>query len=279
MTKSKRRKSSRSTSSQKRAPSTSAKTSSGTTAKKTPSQKTPVAKRPVNKKPLPSNRKKQAAKRSKTWWIIGVVAVVAILVVVMILLLNPGKKDDAAVGSANPNMPVELAARNGMYAEPPSMVIDPAKQYVATIETEKGDIVAELYADKVPNTVNNFVFLAREGFYDNTTFHRVLADFMAQAGDPTGSGSGGPGYRFEDEIDMSLLHDGPGVFSMANSGPNTNGGQFFITLVATPWLDGQHAVFGKVIEGLDVLNAISLRDPQTATEPGDLIKTIRIAEK
>jgi cyclophilin family peptidyl-prolyl cis-trans isomerase/protein-disulfide isomerase len=177
---------------------------------------------------------------------------------------------------AMPKNPVE---RNNMYSAPPAMVIDPAKQYVATIETEKGDIVVELYADKVPNTVNNFVFLAREGFYDNTTFHRVIENFMAQAGDPTGTGRGGPGYRFADEFDATLRHDGPGVLSMANAGANTNGSQFFITFAETPWLDGRHAVFGKVIEGLDVLLSISIRDPQTATKPGDLIKTIRIEEK
>jgi cyclophilin family peptidyl-prolyl cis-trans isomerase len=176
-------------------------------------------------------------------------------------------------------MPKNPADRNGMYAAPPAMIIDPTKKYIATIVTEKGDIVAELYADKVPNTVNNFVFLAREGFYDNTTFHRVIADFMAQAGDPTGTGRGGPGYRFADEFDPTLKHDGPGVLSMANAGVSTNGSQFFITFVETPWLDGRHAVFGKVIKGLDVLLSISIRDPQTATTPGDLIKTIRIEEK
>ncbi|HOT91568.1 MAG TPA: peptidylprolyl isomerase [Anaerolineae bacterium] len=166
-----------------------------------------------------------------------------------------------------------------MYAAPPAMVIDPTKTYTATIVTEKGDIVVQLFADKAPKTVNNFVFLAREGFYDNTTFHRVIPDFMAQGGDPTGTGRGGPGYRFEDEFDPTLKHDGPGVLSMANAGPNTNGSQFFITFVETPWLDGRHTVFGKVVAGLDVLFSISPRDPQTATSPGDLIKTIRIEEK
>lgn len=170
------------------------------------------------------------------------------------------------------------ASRNGMYKTPPEMQIDTSKTYTATIETEKGDLVVELYADKVPNTVNNFVFLAREGFYDNTTFHRVISDFMAQAGDPTGSGRGGPGYRFADEFDRSLKHTEPGILSMANAGPNTNGSQFFITFAATPWLDGRHAVFGKVIEGLEVLDLITIRDPQTARKPGDLIKTITITE-
>ncbi len=192
--------------------------------------------------------------------------------------LNGGTPTQFTEQGAIP-MPKNPADRNNMYTAPPAMVIDPAKKYIATIETEKGDIVAELYADKVPNTVNNFVFLAREGFYDNTAFHRVIEDFMAQAGDPTGTGRGGPGYRFADEFDATLRHDGPGVLSMANAGANTNGSQFFITFAATPWLDGRHAIFGKVTEGLDVLLSISIRDPQTATTPGDLIKTIRIEEK
>ena len=169
-------------------------------------------------------------------------------------------------------------ARNGMYSAPPDMQIDPEKNYTATFKTEKGDFVVQLYADKAPKTVNNFVFLAREGFYDNTTFHRVLANFMAQAGDPTGSGRGGPGYRFADEFHPALKHDGPGVLSMANAGPGTNGSQFFITFAPTPWLDGAHTVFGKVVEGLDVLKKISLRDPQTARTPGDKIETIEISE-
>ena len=169
-------------------------------------------------------------------------------------------------------------ARNGMYSAPPDMQIDPEKNYTATFKTEKGDFVVQLYADKAPKTVNTFVFLAREGFYDNTTFHRVLANFMAQAGDPTGSGRGGPGYRFADEFHPALKHDGPGVLSMANAGPGTNGSQFFITFAPTPWLDGAHTVFGKVVEGLDVLKKISLRDPQTARTPGDKIETIEISE-
>ncbi len=169
--------------------------------------------------------------------------------------------------------------RNGMYDAPPEMVIDPDKDYTATIETEKGDIVVRLFADKVPNTVNNFVFLAQEGFYDNTTFHRVIPDFMAQAGDPTGTGRGGPGYDFADEFHPALKHEGPGILSMANAGPNTNGSQFFITHAPTPWLNGKHSIFGKVIRGMDVLLSLSPRDPQRAKKPGDLIKTISITER
>jgi cyclophilin family peptidyl-prolyl cis-trans isomerase len=165
------------------------------------------------------------------------------------------------------------------YSAAPAMQIDPQKKYVATLETARGNIVVELFADKAPRTVNNFCFLAREGFYDNTTFHRVIPDFMAQAGDPTGTGTGGPGYQFADEFHASLRHDRPGILSMANAGPGTNGSQFFITLVPTPWLDNKHAVFGRVIEGMDVLKAIAARDPSRATKPGDAIRTIRIEEK
>ncbi|MGC9348668.1 MAG: peptidylprolyl isomerase [Anaerolineae bacterium] len=176
-------------------------------------------------------------------------------------------------------MPENPAERAGMYSSPPSMQIDPEQTYVATIETEKGDIVVELFAERAPKTVNNFIFLSREGFYDDTTFHRVIPGFMAQAGDPTGTGRGGPGYQFADEFHPELRHDGPGVLSMANAGSNTNGSQFFITFDATPWLDGKHAVFGKVIKGMDVLMNVSARDPQTASEPGDRIETISIEEK
>jgi cyclophilin family peptidyl-prolyl cis-trans isomerase/tetratricopeptide (TPR) repeat protein len=172
------------------------------------------------------------------------------------------------------------AQRNRMYSTPPPTVIDPAKNYQATIVTERGNIVLELYANRVPNTVNNFVYLAQEGFYDNTTFHRVIPDFMAQGGDPTGTGTGGPGYAFADEFDPSLIHDSPGTLSMANSGPNTNGSQFFITYQATPWLDGKHAVFGRVIQGMDVLQSLTPRDPQQApSSEGDKILTIIIQEE
>ncbi|MBI3319990.1 MAG: peptidylprolyl isomerase [Candidatus Omnitrophica bacterium] len=126
----------------------------------------------------------------------------------------------------------------------------------ATIETSKGKIVLELYAEEAPKTVANFVTLAKKGFYDGIIFHRVIPGFMVQTGDPTGTGRGGPGYTFEDEISPRLHHDAPGVVSMANAGPNTNGSQFFITVAATPWLDGKHAIFGRVIEGQSVAEEI-----------------------
>jgi peptidyl-prolyl cis-trans isomerase B (cyclophilin B) len=165
------------------------------------------------------------------------------------------------------------------WPQPPEMTIDPAKFYIATLKTEKGDIVVELLADKAPVTVNNFVFLARQGYYDNTTFHRVLDDFMAQGGDPTGSGSGGPGYEFQDEFHPDLTFDGPGLLAMANAGPGTNGSQFFITFVATPHLNNHHTIFGRVLSGMEVALALTRRDPsQNPSFQGDRLLTVEIQE-
>ncbi len=183
------------------------------------------------------------------------------------------------------------------WDSPPAMSIDTSRKYSAVFELAKGaEFEVELYADKVPGVVNNFVFLAREGFYDGVMFHRVLQDFMAQTGDPTGTGTGGPGYRFESEFHPDLRHDSAGILSMANAGGlATNGSQFFITFRETGFLDGLnpggsekncaqrgvscHSVFGKVTGGMDVVNNITLRDPSTATTPGDIITTIRIIEE
>ena len=161
---------------------------------------------------------------------------------------------------------------------PPSGALDSTKQYTAVIRTEKGDITVDLFADRAPLTVENFVNLARAGFYDGTTFHRVINGFMAQGGDPTGTGTGGPGYQFADELDPTLRHDSAGVLSMANAGPGTNGSQFFITHGPTPHLDGRHSVFGKVSAGMDVLRSLRERDPQRDRQPGDRIQTIEIRE-
>jgi len=141
---------------------------------------------------------------------------------------------------------------------------------VATITTTKGTIRIELHADKAPKTCANFEKLAGEGFYDGLSFHRVIADFMIQGGCPRGDGTGGPGYTFDDEFHADLKHDGPGVLSMANSGPNTNGSQFFITHVATPWLDRKHSVFGRVVEGQDVVDAIVV---------GDVMQQVKVTEE
>lgn len=164
------------------------------------------------------------------------------------------------------------------WSTAPEMVIDPKKKYSATIATDKGDMVIELFADKTPKTVNNFVFLAREGYFDGTIFHRVIPDFMAQGGDPTGSGRGGPGYRFNDEFHPSLKHSKPGILSMANAGPGTNGSQFFITHVPTPHLDNKHSVFGKLTSGMDVLLSIPERDPMRPQYPGVKINSVTITE-
>ena len=218
--------------------------------------------------------------RSLLW---GGVALLIVIVLVLIWLFatpwSPLSKPVAPQPSAAPTSSAEAAGTKS-WPKPPDMTIGTSKTYYATIKTEKGDIRLQLYADKAPKTVNNFVFLSRQGFYDNTTFHRVIPDFMAQAGDPTGTGTGGPGYRFEDEFDPALKHDDVGIISMANTGdPNTNGSQFFITYAPQPHLDGKHSVFGKVVEGMDVLQAISPRDPATAATPGTKILTIVIEEK
>lgn len=144
------------------------------------------------------------------------------------------------------------------------MTIDPNKNYSATFKTSRGEIACELFAKDAPKTVNNFVFLAREGFYDGTVFHRVISDFMVQGGDPMGSGRGGPGYQFEDEVKNNPQKHQVGSLSMANAGPNTNGSQFFITHIKTDWLDGKHTVFGKVTKGQEVVNAIQQGDQLTS---------------
>jgi peptidyl-prolyl cis-trans isomerase B (cyclophilin B) len=155
------------------------------------------------------------------------------------------------------------------YSAPPAMTIDPSKKYAATLETSRGAIVVDLFSAEAPKTVNNFVFLARDGFYDGTQFHRVIANFMIQGGDPTGTGRGGPGYRFEDEFKGNPRKHQAGSLSMANAGPNTNGSQFFITHIATEWLDGKHTVFGQVRSGQDVVNAI---------KQGDTLNSVKIEE-
>jgi cyclophilin family peptidyl-prolyl cis-trans isomerase len=225
----------------------------------------------------------EAISARRRWWIVG--AVVSFLIVASVVLwftVGPGKPASPTPTSAPRPTPTSAP----VYSAPPEMQIDPEKNYFATISTNKGDILAMLYADKAPMTVNNFVFLAREGFYDGIIFHRVIADFMAQGGDPTGTGMGGPGYQFVDEFHPDLKHDRPGVLSMANSGANTNGSQFFITHLPTPGLDAYdengdlknctdpqvscHAVFGQVLEGMDLVLSI---------EVGDVIETITITEE
>lgn len=164
------------------------------------------------------------------------------------------------------------------WSTPPAMQIDPKKKYKARMETDNGTMVIELFADKTPNTVNSFVFLSREGYYNDVIFHRVIANFMVQGGDPTGTGMGGPGYKFGDEFDPGLRHDKQGILSMANAGPRTNGSQFFITHGPTPHLDNKHSVFGQVVEGLDVLMSIPPRDPNNRNAPAVKIISVTIEE-
>jgi cyclophilin family peptidyl-prolyl cis-trans isomerase len=166
------------------------------------------------------------------------------------------------------------------YTACPPMVIDPKKTYIATIDTEKGKVVLQLFADKAPLAVNNFVFLAQQGWFNDVTFHRVMPNFIAQSGDPSGSGMGGPGYYFSNEI-SDLKFDKAGVVGMANAGQDSNGSQFFITFKALPDLDGKYTVFGEVIEGMDNLGKLTARDPsqQMGLAPGDKIISVTIKEK
>jgi len=173
-----------------------------------------------------------------------------------------------AATPTTPATPTPTKTEDKMYTKPPEMQIDTTKSYSATIVTELGNLELELFAADVPNTVNNFVFLARDGFYNNTTFHRVIGGFMAQAGDPTGTGMGGPGYKFADEF--SKHGHGTGTLSMANSGPGTNGSQFFITYAPQAHLDGRHSVFGQLTDGMDVLLKL---------QNGSKVETITIQER
>ncbi len=167
---------------------------------------------------------------------------------------------------------------NERYTTCPPMVIDPQKQYTATITTTKGDVVLQLFADQAPLTVNSFVFLARDGYFDNVEFHRVIPGFVAQAGDPSGSGFGGPGYEIVNEV-TDLIFDGEGILGMANAGADTNGSQWFITYAAQPNLDGSYTVFGKVLEGMDIVKSFTPIDPQQGvTGTPDLILSIKITE-
>ncbi len=174
-----------------------------------------------------------------------------------------------------------VSLENRQYDECPPLTIDPLKEYAATIQTEKGDILIRLFAEDAPLAVNSFIFLAQEGWFDDVTFHRVLPGFVAQAGDPSGTGFGGPGYAFDNEINPSLQFDQAGVVAMANAGPGTNGSQFFITFDAQSDLNNDFTIFGEVVSGLEVAESLSARNPQPglALPDGDRIITITIEEQ
>ena len=174
---------------------------------------------------------------------------------------------------------IELGERQ--FTECPPITIEEGKQYIATLHTEKGDIVLQLFPEKAPMAVNSFVFLAQQGWFDNITFHRVLPGFVAQTGDPSGTGQGNPGYTFNNEIDPSLKFDQAGLVGMANSGPDTNGSQFFITYGPAPHLNGSYTIFGRVLSGMEVVEQLTPRDPQPgfSLPPGDQLITVTIEEK
>lgn len=227
----------------------------------------------------PVSKAEEKTQMSDLWIAVGVVVLIvsAFIALYYFVVRRPAGKTPAG---PTITYEIEESPKKLTWSEPPEMTLDLSKSYEAVIKTEKGDVRIELYDDKTPKTVNNFVFLSRQGFYDNVTFHRVLPDFMAQTGDPTGTGTGGPGYKFEDEFDPSLRHDSEGTVSMANAGPGTNGSQFFITYGPQPHLDDQHTVFGRVIEGMDIVRSLAPRDPSAPDAPsGEKILTIEIIEQ
>ena len=208
------------------------------------------------------------------WYVIGG-AVIILAAIVYFSIQQEGRAATAASGGSGDCTPTTK-----QWGSPPAMTIDASREYTATVNLQKGgEFTIQLYADKAPITVNSFVFLAREGFFNCVTFHRVLEGFMAQGGDPAGTGAGGPGYQFVNE-DSDLVFDKAGVVAMANSGRDTNGSQFFITFGPADFLNGGYTIFGQVISGMDVVNGITRRDPDTAPDfTGDVIESVTITEK
>jgi cyclophilin family peptidyl-prolyl cis-trans isomerase len=229
---------------------------------------------PNRKKTAQNHRstKKNPSSNKTIQIIAGVIIVVAIIAIIWIVAATQ------KTPQASTQMPALVGTKQ--YSSAPPMLIDKNKQYIATVKMAKGgEFVIQLYADKAPITVNSFVFLARQGYFDGLTFHRVLDGFMAQGGDPAGTGGGGPGYQFVNE-NSDLQFDKAGVVAMANAGVDTNGSQFFITFVARPDLNGNYTIFGQVINGMDVVNGITRRDPQqNPTFTGDVMQSVTITEK
>lgn len=219
--------------------------------------------------------RKKSKQKSVSFQVQALIGILAIIVVVALLYLVINGNDGTQTTTAET---IPLAEMN--YTEPPEMTIQPEITYLAEFSMENGGkFVVQLYPDKAPITVNNFVFLAREGYYNGVTFHRVLEGFMAQGGDRSGTGAGGPGYTFVNE-DSDLIFDKPGVLAMANAGRDTNGSQFFITFGPAEYLNGDYTIFGQVVDGMDVVNSITLRDPdQYPNFAGDVITNVEIIEK
>ncbi len=227
----------------------------------------------ANKKKIEEREKALRTKQTeRTIQLVGI-SVVALIAVALIFMYISNRGE-----TAPPEATQETASLT--YDAYPPMTIDTSKEYLATVKMAKGgEFTIQLFPDKAPKTVNSFVFLARQGYFDGLTFHRVLEGFMAQGGDPTGTGTGGPGYQFENE-NSDLTFDKPGVVAMANAGPDTNGSQFFITFGPTPQLNGGYTIFGQVIEGMDVVNAITLRNPEeNPSFPGDAMESVTITEQ
>ncbi len=243
----------------------------------------PKSKRPANYSRR-AGKAKAGRKLSNQVIAIAAVALVAVIAIVIILVTQqkPGASTAGSVTPTTLSDSSQIPALVGtkQYASAPPMMIDKTKQYFANVKMAKGgEFVIQLFPDKAPITVNSFVFLARQGYFNGVTFHRVLSGFMAQGGDPTGTGTGTPGYQFAYEAN-DLTFDKPGVVAMANAGRNTNGSQFFITFVPTPQLNGGYTIFGQVISGMDVVNGITRRDPeQNPTFPGDAMESVTITEK
>jgi len=239
------------------------------------------------KKPVSRKSGTQAPQKTIQYALLAIIVIVA-MVAILSFVSNSQEKVDApaagssdAVASSSPACGIfDSIPAADQYAEAPAQLIDEAKQYFATYKLATGgEFVVELYPAKAPITVNSFVFLACKGYFNGVTFHRVLEGFMAQGGDPTGTGMGGPGYEFVNE-NSDLVFDKAGVLAMANAGPDTNGSQFFITFAPADFLNGGYTIFGQVVEGMDVVNSITRRDPdQSPSFEGDAIETITITEK
>ena len=224
--------------------------------------------------------KEKQKKAKQTAIIIGIVVVTGLLIwVIFSNLSSSGPVEDVPSSPVEGRNTPELVGTK-QYSSAPPMLIDVTKQYFANVKMANGsEFVIQLFPDKSPITVNSFVFLAREGYFDGVTFHRVLDGFMAQGGDPTGTGMNGPGYKFVNE-DSDLKFDKAGVVAMANGGRDTNGSQFFITFAPAPNLNGDYTIFGQVVSGMDAVNAITRRDPQTNPDfIGDAIESVTITEK
>lgn len=236
----------------------------------------------ANKKKVEAREKARQKQQTEKTILYAGLAVAVLIIIGIAWILWPGSKPAETAATEAVNAYNASTGSPKIYDAYPPMTIDPNKKYLATFKMAKGgEFVVQLFPDKAPKTVNNFVFLARDGFYNGTTFHRVIEGFMAQGGDPTGSGTGGPGYEFEYEPN-DLKFDKAGVVAMANTGPATptNGSQFFITFAPASHLDGGYTIFGQVVDGMDIVNGITRRDPnQNPDYTGDVVESITITEQ